>query len=311
MSEDTSVAVKFIVPFPQVTPPALNIDEMKAAATAFSKKYTGLVVTRENFADSRVSCAEQKKVIDGLTAMKTALNKKAKEIIAPCIAGIDEVLAIVKPPYQELHDGLVAVKDEMDKEKHDGMMAYVQEVSSSRFPELSAAMSHLKSFVSSNCVLKKGGWLTKSWTLPAIRDEIDKEADRMCKAMEFINSHVKGRQTDVVRVAKTALVNNGFNEVVALEAMDKYEKTLVEQKRMADVKAGRDPDAAKPKPAPAPTPAPAPASVPVSDPITSNSRVMTATVKFIAPVDEMKKLVAVIKTSGIHYEVIEQKFVKE
>ena len=120
----------------------------------------------------------------------------------------------------------------------------------------------------------------------------------MGKAMGFINAHVKGKPVDVVRVAKTALVNNAFNEVLALEAMDKYERTLVEQKRMDDVRAGRDPDR---------TPEPRP--VPASDPIPTKGKNMTATVRFTATLEAMKQLVAVIKASGVQYEVLEQKFI--
>ena len=134
-----------------------------------------------------------------------------------------------------------------------------------------------------------------------IRAELEAEAERMAKAMDFVSNHVKGKPTDVVRVAKTALVNNGFNEVAALEASDKYEKTLEEQKRMAEVKAGKDPDRPKPDPTEK--------KVKTSDPIPANVREMEATVKFTATVEEMRKLVALIKKSGVCYEVIDQHFV--
>ena len=97
------------------------------------------------------------------------------------------------------------------------------------------------------------------------------------------------------------LANNGFNEVAALEASDKYEKTLEEQKRMAEVKAGKDPDRPKPDPTEK--------KVKASDPIPANVREMEATVKFTATVEEMRKLVALIKKSGVCYEVIDQHFV--
>ena len=299
----TTVEVRYVVPFPEIKPPMLNIDEMKKAATSFSEKYRGLVVTRENFADGKTACAEQKKVIDALTALKTELNRRAKEIVAPAIKGIDEVLEIVRPTYTELHDGLASIKGAMDKEKAQRMVEHGTSAVKEKYPELTAAAEHIKAFVAAKCAEKKNGWLVKSWTEEAIFAEIDKEVERMGAAMDFINRHVKGKPVDVVRVAKTALVNNGFNEVVALEAMDKYERTLGEQRRMNIVRSGGDPDA---------RPAPKPADkVPVSDPITPNTRMMTATVKFTASVEDMRKLVAVIKAAGISYEVLEQKFIEQ
>lgn len=293
------LVLKFTTPFPNVQPVALNIEEMKKAATAFSQKYKGLVVTRETFASVKQSATEQKKVIDALKAVKTELRRRAGEIVANAVAGIDEVLAIVEPTYKDIHDGLVQVKSSLDKEKLDALYGIADELCKQNFPELSAAQEHLRRFVDGKCAEKKNGWLTKAWTVDAARVVLAEECQRMGRAMGFINQHTKGKPHDVVRVVKTALVNNGFNEVVALEAMDKYEKTLVEQKRMEAVQAGRDPDAAT-----------APKPVPVSDPVTAN-RMMTATVKFFAPLAEMKKLVSIIKCAGVKYEVIEQKFVDE
>ena len=70
------------------------------------------------------------------------------------------------------------------------------------------------------------------------------------------------------------------------------------------VKKGKDPDA---KPAPKPVP---PKSA-VTEPIAADNRVCEATIKFIAPVEEMKKLVALIKQSGVHYEVVNQSIVRQ
>ena len=292
------LVLKYKTPFPAVQPVVLNIEEMKVAATAFSAKYKGQVVTRETFAEGKQSAMEQKKVIDALKAAKTELRRRAGEIVASAIAGIDEVLAIVEPTYKELHDGLVSVKSAFDKEKLDSLYAAADKLAATSFPELTAARDHLRHFVDAKCAEKKGGWLTKAWTVDAAHAVLAEECQRMGRAMGFINAHLKGKPVDVVRVAKTALVNNAFNEVVALEAMDKYEKTLEDQRRMAAVRAGRDPDQ---KPAPKP--------VPASDPVTPNSRMMTATVKFTASVEEMRKLVMIIKNCGIPYEVLEQKYV--
>lgn len=298
--ENEGLVVRYIVPFPVVTPPKLNTDEMKVAATKFANKYTGLVVTRENYADGKQSCAEQNAVITQLKNIKTELNKKAKEIVAPAIAAIDEVLAIVEPPYKALKSGLDEIKDNALKEKVANIMAVVDSICTERFPELSAAKEHLKLFVDGKCAEKRDGWLVKRWTVELITEQLNAEGDRMERAMQFINDHVKGKSPDVVRVAKTALVNNGFQEILALEASDKYEKTLEEQKRMAAVKAGKDPDA---KPVD-----PTEKKVKVSDPIPANVREMEATIKFTASVEEMKKLVALIKKAGIAYEVIDQHY---
>lgn len=296
---ETGLVLRYTNPFPaNVKPVSLNVAEMKKAATAFSAKYKGLVVTRETYAACKTAATEQKKVIDALTAAKTALRKKAGELVAQAIADIDSVLEIVKPTYDELHDSLAAAKTAAEKEKVNAIYAKADEICAAQFPELSAAKEHLHRFVDAKCAEKRNGWLTKTWTVDACATALHEEAQRMGKAMGFINAHTKGKPVDVVRVAKTALVNNAFNEVVALEAMDKYEKTLVEQKRMDAVRSGRDPDAAV---APKPVPATNPAEV---------NRMMTATVKFTATLAEMKRLVAVIKTSGIAYEVLEQKFVE-
>ena len=75
------------------------------------------------------------------------------------------------------------------------------------------------------------------------------KAAKAPKTVKIIPVKTDDPEENIKRVAKTALVNNAFNEVVALEAMDKYEKTLVEQKRMDAVRAGRDPDAAVAPPA--------------------------------------------------------------
>ena len=301
---DSGMSVRYVVPFPDAPSPQLNKEEMMVAAKRFADKYTGLAVTRETFASCKVAAAEQNAVIGKLKAIKTELNKRAKALVAPAIATVDEILAIVEPPYKALHDGLEEIKDSDDKEKVAHMNARCEEICKTKFPELSAAKNHLKNFVSMQCALKKNGWLTKQWTIELIAGELETEAERMVKAMEFINSHVKGKPNDVVRVAKTALVNNGFNEVVALEAADKYETTLAEQKRMELVKKGKDPDA---KPAPKPVP---PKSA-VTEPIAADNRVCEATIKFIAPVEEMKKLVALIKQSGVHYEVVNQSIVRK
>lgn len=299
IKSDAAMAIRYVIPFPDAPSPQLNKDEVMVAAKAFADKYTGMVVTKETFADCKVAAAEQNAVISKLKAVKTEVNKKAKALVAPVIAAVDEILAVIEPPYKALHDGLEELKDAADKEKVAELTAHADKVCADRFPELTAAKTHLLNFISTNCALKKDGWLTKKWTVAACCDAIGAEADRMVKAMEFINSHVKGKPTDVVRVAKTALVNNGFNEITALEASDKYEKTIEEQKRMELVKRGKDPDA---KPAPK-----KPAKVAVSEPIAADNRVCEAIIKFIAPMDEMKKLVALIKQSEIHYEVIEQK----
>ena len=295
---ETGLVLRYTNPFPaNAKPVALNVEEMKKGAEAFAAKYKGLVVTRETFAACKTAATEQKKVIDALTAAKTALRKKAGELVAQAIADIDSVLEIVKPPYEELHSSLTAVKDAAEREKIEAIYAKADEICAAQFPELTAAKEHLHRFVDAKCSEKRGGWLTKTWTVDMCATALHEEAQRMGKAMGFINSHVKGKPTDVVRVAKTALVNNAFNEVVALEAMDKYEKTLEEQRRMDDVRAGRDPDR-KPEPKP----------VPASNPVTVN-RKMTATVKFTAGVESMRQLVAVIKASGVQYEVLEQKYV--
>lgn len=296
MSNETAMVVKYIDPFPEVKPPRLNTEELKVAATKFADKYTGLVVSRENYADGKQAAAEQNAVISQLKAMKTELNKRAKAIVEPALAAIDEIIAIVEPPYKALKSGLEEIRDAAVKEKVDGMMQIVEELCKRHFPELSAAFDHLKSFVDGKCAEKRDGWLVKRWTLELIRPEIEAEAERMEKAMQFINDHMKGKANDVVRVAKTALVNNGFNELLALEASDKYEKTLEEQKRMAAVKAGKDPDAPKPQTK----------KVETSDPIEVKGQMMEATVKFTATVEKMKELVALIKKTGVPYEVIDQ-----
>lgn len=296
---ETGMVIRFTNPFPaNVKPVSLNVAEMKKAATAWTEQFKGLVVTRETWAACKDSAAEQKKAIDALNAAKTALRKKAGELVAQAIADIDEVLAIVKPNYDSLHDALVAAKEGAEKEKVDAIKAKADEICAAQFPELTAAKEHLHRFVDAKCAEKRGGWLTKTWTVDMCATALHDEAQRMGKAMGFINAHVKGKPIDVVRVAKTALVNNGFNEVTALEAMDKYERTLTEQKRMDDVRAGRDPDR-KPEPKP----------VPASDPIPQKGRIMTATVQFTATLEAMKQLVSVIKASGIQYTVLEQKYV--
>lgn len=302
MSEDTSMTVKYLVPFPTVTPPQLNTDELKVAATAFADKYTGFVVTRENYADGKTACAEQNAVITRLKAVKTELNKKAKEIVAPALAAIDEVLAIVEPPYKALKSGLDEIKDAAIKEKVAGMLGIVEELCKARFPEMSAAYDHLKQFVDDKCAEKRDGWIVKRWTLELIRTELENEAARMERAMQFISDHMKGKPTDVVRVAKTALVTNNFNEVLAMQASDKYEKMLEEQKRMEAVKSGKDPDAPKKDPTEK--------KVKVNDPIPANIREMEATIKFTASVEEMRKLVTLIKKAGIAYEVIDQHYIE-
>ena len=295
---ETGLVLRYTNPFPaNVKPVSLNVAEMKKAATAFTAQYKGLVVTRETYAACKNAAAEQKKVIDALTAAKTALRKKANEMVAQAVADIDDILAIVKPNYDDIHSALAAVKDAAEKEKVNALYSKADEICAAQFPELTAAKEHLRRFVDGKCAEKRNGWLTKSWTVDACATALHEEAQRMGKAMGFINAHTKGKPIDVVRVAKTALVNNSFNEVVALEAMDKYEKTLVEQKRMSAVQAGRDPDEAV---APKPVPASNPAEV---------NRMMTATVKFTASLVDMKRLVAVIKASGIAYEVLEQKFI--
>lgn len=296
---EEGLVLRYTTPFPaNIQPVALNVAELKKAAQAFSAKYKGLVVTRETYAACKTSAAEQKKVIDALTAAKTALRKKAGELVAQAIADIDSVLEIVKPTYDELHGSLAALKDAAEKEKVKEIEAKADEICKAQFPELTAASEHLRRFIAAKCAEKRNGWLTKSWTVDACATALHEEAQRMGKAMGFINAHTKGKPVDVVRVAKTALVNNAFNEVVALEAMDKYEKTLVEQKRMDAVRAGRDPDAAT-----------APKPVPASNPVEVN-RMMTATVKFTASLADMKRLVAVIKASGVKYEVVEQKYIE-
>ena len=303
MSEkQATMTVRYLVPFPTVTPPKLNTDEMKVAAKEFADKYTGLVVTRENYADGKTACAEQNAVISQLKAVKAELNKKAKEIVAPALAAIDEVLAIVEPPYKALKSGLDEIKDAAVREKVAGMMGIVEEICKSHFPEMSAAYDHLKRFVDEKCAEKRDGWLVKRWTLELIRERLVEEGKRMERAMQFVNDHMKGKPTDVVRVAKTALVNNGFKEVLAMEASDKYEKTLEEQKRMEAVKRGKDPDAPKKDPTER--------KVKVNDPIPANIREMEATIKFTASVEEMKKLVALIKKAGVAYEVIDQHYVE-
>lgn len=300
---DMTMEIKYVVPFAGTTP-VFNVEEMKTAAKRFADKYTGLVVTKDTYADCKVACAEQNAVIGKLKEIKTELNRKAKELVAPAIKTIDDILAIVEPPYKELHDGILEIKDSQDREKVDAMTAYAGNVATARFPELTAAGKHLKSFVDEKCRQKRDGWLTKRWTLEAINEEIDKEAERMAKAMDFINAHTKNATPDIQRVAKTALINNAFNELIALEASDKYAKTLEEQKRMELVKRGKDPDAIKPAPKPEP-----PKSS-VVEPIAADNRICTATVEFTAPVDEMKKLVALIKQSGVKYKVINQTIVK-
>ena len=296
---ETGMVIRFTNPFPaNVKPVSLNVAEMKKAATAWTEQFKGLVVTRETWAACKDSAAEQKKAIDALNAAKTALRKKAGELVAQAIADIDEVLAIVKPNYDSLHDALVAAKEGAEKEKVDAIKAKADEICAAQFPEFTAAKEHLHRFVDAKCAEKRGGWLTKTWTVDMCATALHDEAQRMGKAMGFINAHVKGKPIDVVRVAKTALVNNGFDEVTALEAMDKYERTLAEQKRMDDVRAGRDPDR-KPEPKP----------VPASDPIPQKGRIMTATVQFTATLEAMKQLVSVIKASGIQYTVLEQKYV--
>lgn len=300
-NENTTMTVRYIDPFPEVRPPRLNTEELKAAATKFAEKYTGLVVTRENYADGRKSAAEQNAVISQLKAIKTELNKRAKAIVQPALDAIDEIIAIVEPPYKELKCGLDDIRDAAVREKVDAMMQIVEELCKRQFPELSAAYDHLKAFVDGKCAEKRDGWLTKRWTLELIRPEIEAEVGRMEKAMRFINDHMKGKSNDVVRVAKTALVNNGFQELLALEASDKYEKTLEEQKRMAAVKAGKTPDAQKQDPTEK--------KVKTNDLIPSNEQMMEATVKFTATVLEMRKLVALIKKSGVPYVVIDQHIV--
>ncbi len=297
---ENGLVIRFTNPFPaDVAPVALNVEEMKKAATSWTEKFKGLVVTPETWAACKDSAAEQKKAIDALTAAKTALRKKAGELVAKAISDIDEVLAIITPNYNNLHAALAAAKEGAEKEKVDAIKAKADEICAAQFPELTAAKEHLHRFVDAKCAEKRGGWLTKTWTVDACATALHEEAQRMGKAMGFINAHVKGKPVDVVRVAKTALVNNAFNEVLALEAMDKYERTLVEQKRMDDVRAGRDPDR-KPEPRP----------VAVSDPIPpKGDKNMTATVRFTATLEAMKQLVAVIKASGVQYEVLEQKFI--
>jgi hypothetical protein len=297
MSNETGLVVRYVKPFPTVEPPKLNTDEMKVAAKAFAEKYTGLVVTRENYAEGKTAAAQQNAVITQLKAIKTELKKKAEEIVKPALAAIDEVIEIVEPPYKALKSGLDEIRDAAVKEKVAGMMRKVEEVCKSRFPEMSTAFDHLKAFVDGKCAEKRDGWLVKRWTLDMIGVEIDAEAERMEAAMKFINDHMKGKTPDMVKVAKTALVTNGFNELLALAASDKYEKVLEEQRRMSAVKSGKDPDAERLKKAKA------------SDPVAVNEQLMEATVKFTSTVAEMRKLVAVIKKSGVKYEVIDQHIV--
>lgn len=294
MGNETGLVVRYIDPFPTVKPPKLNTDEMKVAAKAFAEKYTGLVVTRENYAEGKTAAAQQNAVITQLKAIKTELKKKAEEIVKPALDAIDEVIKIVEPPYKALKSGLDEIRDVAVKEKVAGMMKKVEDTCKSRFPEMSTAFDHLKSFVDGKCAEKRDGWLVKRWTLAMIGDEIEAEADRMESAMKFINDHMKGKTPDVVKVAKTALVTNGFNELAALAASDKYEKVLEEQKRMSAVKSGKDPDAPKPQ------------KVKASDPVAVNEQTMEATVKFTSTVADMRKLVALIKKSGVKYEVIDQ-----
>ena len=217
---ETGMVIRFTNPFPaNVKPVSLNVAEMKKAATAWTEQFKGLVVTRETWAACKDSAAEQKKAIDALNAAKTALRKKAGELVAQAIADIDEVLAIVKPNYDSLHDALVAAKEGAEKEKVDAIKAKADEICAAQFPELTAAKEHLHRFVDAKCAEKRGGWLTKTWTVDMCATALHDEAQRMGKAMGFINAHVKGKPIDVVRVAKTALVNNGFDEVTALEAI--------------------------------------------------------------------------------------------
>lgn len=292
------MVVRYVEPFPEVKPPRLNTEEMKVAATKFADKYTGMVVTRENYADGRKAAAEQNAVIGQLKAMKTELNRKAKAIVQPALDAIDEVLAIVETPYKALKDGLDELRDAAVKEKMEAMNKIADEISGRTFPELSGAAEHLRKLVAMKSAEKRDGWLVKRWTLDMVRDEIEAEADRMAKAMSFVSAHMAGKAPDVVRTAKVALIACGFDEVRALDAADKFEKTLEEQRRMKEAKAGRDPDAD-----------PTERKVATSDPIPAVEREMEATVKFTGTVAGMRKLVALIKKAGICYEVIDQHYV--
>lgn len=243
------IEVKYIVPFKEgeVDKPVLNLEEMKKGAKAFADKYHNLVVTEDNYSDSKVAAAEMNEVRTQLSDMKTQLRKKALSIVQGTLDGIDEVLEIIEGPYNELKESLKETKAEFDRRKKLEMVEIAQRISTEKFPANPYALNHLNKTVDTNCASKKGSWLTSAWKMSDIEGELTKEAERIAGEMDFIDRHVKGKSPEVVRYAKVFLVEHGFDSKATLDATDKYEQSLEETRRIEEERKARSMEEAKAK----------------------------------------------------------------
>lgn len=243
------IEVKYIVPFKEgkVDKPVLNLEEMKKGAKEFADKYHNLVVTEDNYSDSKVAAAEMNEVRTQLSDMKTQLRKKALSIVQSTLDGIDEVLEIIEGPYNELKESLKETKAEFDRRKKLEMLEIVQRISTEKFPSNLYALNHLNKTVDTNCASKKGSWLTSAWKMSDIEGELTKEAERIAGEMDFIDRHVKGKSPEVVRYAKVFLVEHGFDSKATLDATDKYEQSLEETRRIEEERKARSMEEAKAK----------------------------------------------------------------
>lgn len=301
------IEVKYIVPFKEgeVDKPVLNLEEMKKGAKEFADKYHNLVVTEDNYSDSKVAAAEMNEVRTQLSDMKTQLRKKALSIVQSTLDGIDEVLEIIEGPYNELKESLKETKAEFDRRKKLEMLEIAQRISTEKFPANLYALNHLNKTVDTNCASKKGSWLTSAWKMSDIEGELTKEAERIAEEMDFIDRHVKGKSPEVVRYAKVFLVEHGFDSKATLDATDKYEQSLEETRRIEEERKARSMEEAKEKLAKARNAeiAPAQAPTPREEP-TETQRLIRFTLEIQCPASKTKLLREFMERNAIKFRKI-------